>query len=93
MNAGATPGAGGIAVGDPLLATESQITGSSPLGARETDVLLALRSEGSIADVAKLLRLSEGAVRDHLSFVIGKTTARNGGEAVRIAADNGWLLA
>ena len=83
----------GLRVVDPLLATESLITGGSPLSARETDVLLALRSEGSIADVAKLLHLSEGTVRNHLSSAIGKTRARNGGEAVRIAADNGWLLA
>ena len=83
----------GLRVIDPLLTTESLITGSSPLSARETDVLLALRSEGSIADVAKLLHLSEGTVRNHLSFAIGKTRARNGSEAVRIAADNGWLLA
>ncbi|CAN5499134.1 response regulator transcription factor [soil metagenome] len=83
----------GLRVVDPLLATESLITGGSPLSARETDVLLSLRSEGSIADVAKMLHLSEGTVRNHLSSAIGKTRARNGSEAVRIAADNGWLLA
>ncbi|MBG6107007.1 hypothetical protein IWX88_000625 [Frigoribacterium sp. CG_9.8] len=31
-------------------------------------------------------------MRNHLSAAIGKTRPRNGGEAVRIAADNGWLL-
>lgn len=83
----------GFRVVDPSLATESLVTGGSPLSARETDVLLALRSEGSIADVARILHLSEGTVRNHLSAAIGKTHARNGAEAVRIAADNGWLLA
>jgi two-component system response regulator DesR len=83
----------GLRVVDPSLATESLVTGGSPLSARETDVLLALRSEGSIADVARTLHLSEGTVRNHLSAAIGKTRARNGAEAVRIAADNGWLLA
>ena len=82
----------GLRVVDPSLATESLITGDSPLSSRETDVLLSLRSEGSIADVAKLLHLSEGTVRNHLSSAIGKTRARNGGEPARIAADNGWLL-
>lgn len=84
--------AAGLRVVDPLLATESLVTGRSPLSARETDVLLALRSEGSIADVARALHLSEGTVRNHLSAAIGKTSARNGAEAVRIAADNGWLI-
>jgi two-component system response regulator DesR len=83
----------GLRVVDPLLATESLLTGPSPLSARETDVLLALRTEGSIADVARAMHLSEGTVRNHLSSAIGKTRARNGGEAVRIAADNGWLIA
>jgi two-component system response regulator DesR len=85
--------AAGLHVVDPSLATESLVTGKSPLSARETDVLLALRSEGSIADVALALRVSEGTVRNHLSAAIGKTHARNGSEAVRIAADNGWLIA
>ncbi len=55
-------------------------------------MLLSLRSEGSIGDVARVLHLSEGTVRNHLSSAIGKTNARNGGEAARIAADNGWLI-
>ena len=84
--------AAGLRVVDPALATESLVTGDSPLSARETDVLLSLRTEGRIADVAAALHLSEGTVRNHLSSAIGKTGARNGGEAVRIAADNGWLL-
>jgi two-component system response regulator DesR len=85
--------AAGLRVIDPLLATESLATGNSPLSPRETDVLLAMRSEGSIAGVARALHLSEGTVRNHLSSAIGKTRARNGTEAVRIAADNGWLIA
>ena len=82
----------GLRVVDPSLATESLFTGGSPLSARETEVLISLRSEGSISDVARTLSLSEGTVRNHLSSAIGKTRARNGSEAVRIAADNGWLL-
>jgi two-component system response regulator DesR len=85
--------AAGLRVVDPALATESLVTGRSPLSTRETDVLLSLRTEGSIADVARAMHLSEGTVRNHLSSAIGKTHARNGSEAVRIAADNGWLIA
>ena len=83
----------GLRVVDPTLAAETLATGESPLTDRETDVLRAARAGGTVADLEKELHLSEGTVRNHLSSAIGKTRARNGGEAVRIAADNGWLLA
>jgi len=84
--------AAGFRVVDPALAAESLASGPSPLSRRETDVLLALRDDGTAGEVAKRLHLSEGTVRNHLSAAIGKTNARNAGEAVRIAAENGWLL-
>jgi len=84
--------AAGFRVVDPALAAESLASGPSPLSRRETDVLLALRDAGSAGEVARRLHLSEGTVRNHLSSAIGKTGARNAGEAVRIAAENGWLL-
>jgi two-component system response regulator DesR len=58
-----------------------------PNGAGKTTA----RSGGSIADLARILHLSEGAVRNHLSAVIGKTGARNRADAARIAEQNGWL--
>jgi two-component system response regulator DesR len=84
--------AAGFRVVDPALAAESLASGPSPLSRRETDVLLALRDDGTAGQVARRLHLSEGTVRNHLSSAIGKTGARNASEAVRIAADNGWLL-
>ncbi len=84
--------AAGMRVVDPTLAAESLAAGPSPLSRRETDVLLALRDAGTAAEVAARLHLSDGTVRNHLSAAIGKTNARNAGEAVRIAAENGWLL-
>jgi two-component system response regulator DesR len=45
-----------------------------------------------VADVAAVLHLSEGTVRNHLSSAIGKTGARNRAEAVKLAEDRGWLL-
>lgn len=81
----------GLRVVDPRLATDSLIGGDSPLTERETDVLVAARSGGSIADIAKIVHLSEGTVRNHLSAAIGKTTARNRADAVRIADVSGWL--
>jgi two-component system response regulator DesR len=85
--------AAGHRVVDPALAAESLAAGPSPLSPRETDVLVALRQGNSPTEVAAELHLSEGTVRNHLSSAIGKTGARNGPEAARIAAENGWLLA
>ncbi|CAD6009947.1 response regulator transcription factor [Agreia sp. COWG] len=83
--------AGGFRVVDPALAAESLAQGDSPLTERETDVLAAARTGGSIADLARILHLSEGTVRNHLSAVIGKTGGRNRADAARIAEQNGWL--
>jgi two-component system response regulator DesR len=84
--------AAGARVVDPALAAESLAAGPSPLSSRETDVLIALRQGSSPAEVAELLHLSDGTVRNHVSSAIGKTNARNASEAARIAAENGWLL-
>lgn len=81
----------GLRVVDPALAAESLAQGESPLTERETDVLEAARTGGSIADIALILHLSEGTVRNHLSSAIGKTGGRNRADAARIAEDNGWL--
>jgi two-component system response regulator DesR len=82
----------GLRVLDPALAEESLVTGASPLTARETEVLRAARGGDTVADVAAVLHLSEGTVRNHLSAAIGKTSARNRAEAVKLAEDRGWLL-
>ncbi|WP_433018501.1 response regulator transcription factor [Kribbella sp. CA-294648] len=81
----------GLRVVDPSLAAETLVAGTSPLTARESDVLRAARAGGTVADVARELHLSEGTVRNHLSAAIGKTGARTRAEAARIALDNGWL--
>ncbi|GAB3391803.1 response regulator transcription factor [Humibacter soli] len=83
--------ANGIRVIDPELAAESLVAGESPLSERESDVLRAAQSGGTIADIARELHLSEGTVRNYLSSAIGKTDARTRAEAVRIAHENGWL--
>ena len=83
----------GLRVVDPGLAAQSLAHGDSPLTEREGDVLRAARDGGTVADIARELHLSEGTVRNHLSSAIGKTGARTRAEAVRLAVDNGWLLA
>ncbi|BCJ48078.1 DNA-binding response regulator [Actinoplanes ianthinogenes] len=82
----------GLRVVDPALAAQSLAHGDSPLTDRESDVLRAARDGGTVADIARELRLSDGTVRNHLSSAIGKTGARTRAEAVRLAVDNGWLL-
>lgn len=84
--------AAGLRVVDPVLAAESLAAGTSPLTERETEVLRAARDGGTAADLAAVLHLSEGTVRNHLSSAIGKTGARTRAEAVRLAEANGWLL-
>jgi two-component system response regulator DesR len=81
----------GLRVVDPTLATDSLVAGESPLTPRETEVLRAARDGSPVAAVAKLLFLSEGTVRNHLSAAIGKTGAANRAEAVITAEGNGWL--
>ena len=83
----------GLRVVDPSLAADSLAYGDSPLTARETEVLVAARGGGTVADIAGALHLSEGTVRNHLSAAIGKIGARTRAEAVSRAEDNGWLLA
>lgn len=81
----------GLRVVDPELATDSLMTGDSPLSPRETEVLRAAREGASAAVIAARLFLSEGTVRNHLSAAIGKTGATNRAEAVRLAESHGWL--
>jgi two-component system, NarL family, response regulator DesR len=81
----------GLRVVDPALAAETLATGESPLTGRERDVLVAARSGGTVADIARLLVLSEGTVRNYLSSAMGKTGARTRAEAVLIAEERGWL--
>jgi two-component system response regulator DesR len=81
----------GLRVVDPALAAETLAAGESPMTPRERDVLVAARGGGTVADVAKVLFLSDGTVRNYLSSAIGKTGARTRAEAARVAEQNGWL--
>ena len=83
--------AAGLRVVDPTLAAATLAGGSSPLTARERDVLIAARDGATVADIAGRLFLSEGTVRNYLSAAITKTNTRNRVEALRAAEANGWL--
>jgi two-component system response regulator DesR len=76
---------------DPKLAASTLAAGESPLTARERDVLVASRSGSTVADIAAMLYLSDGTVRNYLSAAISKTSTRNRTEALRVADERGWL--
>jgi two-component system, NarL family, response regulator DesR len=81
----------GERVVDPQLAMAALSEGSSPLTARERDVLAMSVRGASVEDVARSLHLTNGTVRNHLSIAIQKLNARNRVEAARIAEEKGWL--
>jgi two-component system response regulator DesR len=76
---------------DPALAAAAIAEGDSPLTEREHDVLVAAALHATAAEIAAHVHLSEGTVRNYLSGAIRKLGARNRAEALRIAAEKGWL--
>lgn len=76
---------------DPTLAAAALAEGANPLTDRERDVLRAAQDGATNAELATVLRLSQGTVRNYLSMAIQKLAARNRAEAVRIAREKGWL--
>lgn len=83
--------AAGERVIDPDLVAAALETGSTPLTARETDVLRAAGDGITTEQIAARLALSPATVRNYLSNAITKVGARNRIDAIRIAHDAGWL--
>lgn len=81
----------GERVVDPILATAALSEGDNPLTEREREVLAASEGGATIEDVAAMLYLSEGTVRNYLSTAIKKLGTRNRVEAARLAERKGWL--
>ena len=81
----------GLRVVDPALATESLMSGPSPLTARESEILRLALDGSPVAVIAARAQRSVGTVRNHLSSAIGKTGASNRAEAARLAQSNGWI--
>jgi two-component system, NarL family, response regulator DesR len=76
---------------DPELVAAALETGSTPLTARETDVLRAASSGIPTEQIATQLSLSPATVRNYLSNAISKVGGRNRIDAIRIARNAGWL--
>ena len=82
--------AGGKAIA-PELALESWNAGQDPLSERERQVLRLAGEGRTSAEIARLVHLSEGTVRNYLSEAISKLNAGNRIEAYRLAKNAGWL--
>ena len=76
---------------DPDLIAAALETGSSPLTAREADVLRAAERGLPTEQIAGTLALSRATVRNYLSNAISKVGAHNRIDAIRIARNAGWL--
>jgi two-component system response regulator DesR len=63
----------------------------SPLTPQEVRVLHAAAAGAPIKEIARMMGLSPGTVRNHLSRIIAKTGGRTRIEAIHIARQSGWL--
>jgi two-component system, NarL family, response regulator DesR len=75
---------------DPTLALEAW-SEADPLTDRERQVLRFAAEGQSSLEIAGILKLSEGTIRNYLSEAIAKLGANNRVEAARIAREKGWL--
>jgi two-component system response regulator DesR len=76
---------------DPALAVAAWTAPRNPLNKRESAILRAVAEGLTSAEIANMLHLSAGTVRNHLSSIMRKTGARTRLEAARIATEAGWI--
>jgi two-component system, NarL family, response regulator DesR len=81
----------GERVVDPQLALAALEIADNPLSPREVEVLKRYAAGAGPAEIAAELFLSYGTVRNYLASAVTKLGARNRVDAVRIAAEAGWL--
>lgn len=84
-----------VAVGqraiDQQLALAALEIPGNPLSPREVEVLAKYAAGAGPAEIAAGMYLSYGTVRNYLASAVTKLGARNRVDAVRIAAEAGWL--
>ena len=83
--------AAGEKVIDPHLAVAALEVADSPLSPREVEVLRRFAGGAGPTEIAAAMFLSYGTVRNYLASAVTKLGARNRVDAVRIAAEAGWL--
>lgn len=83
--------AGGERVIDSRVALAALEVRDSPLSPREAEVLRQFAAGAGADEISTALYLSHGTVRNYLAAAVAKLGARNRVDAVRIAAEAGWL--
>jgi two-component system response regulator DesR len=83
--------AAGRRVIDPQLAVSAWGGDQNPLSTREHEVLRQAAEGAEPSEIAAILHLSIGTVRNYLTSIVSKLNARNRVEAIRNAYDAGWL--
>ncbi|MEV6905558.1 response regulator transcription factor [Amycolatopsis sp. NPDC051071] len=83
--------AAGRRVVDGDLALAAWDSEECPLTAREIEVLRLASVGSDPTEIAAELFLSAGTVRNYLTTIVSKLSARNRVDAVRIAKESGWL--
>ncbi|MBY8871425.1 response regulator transcription factor [Micromonospora sp. PLK6-60] len=76
---------------DPLTALAALDTAVNPLSEREREVATYAAKGLRSREIAELLHLAPGTVRNHLSSFLRKAGGRNRWEAVRRAQEVGWI--
>lgn len=85
-----TVAAGGKYV-DPEIAADALSDERSPLTDRELDVLRAGRRGETTGQIARVLSLAPGTVRNHVSAILGKLAVATRQQAVLLAEERGWI--
>lgn len=75
---------------DPAISAQA-LMDDCPLTDRERDVLRVTSDGYSVRDIARILHLSPGTVRNYLSSAIQKTHTATRHDAARHAREHGWL--
>ncbi|MFT4279866.1 response regulator transcription factor [Microbacterium sp.] len=76
---------------DPEIAADALSDERSPLTDRELDVLRAGRRGETISQIAAVLHLSPGTVRNHVSSILGKLHVATRQQAAIEAEERGWI--
>lgn len=76
---------------DPQLALAAWDGQANPLSQREAEVLRLAATGRDAREIAAMLHLSVGTVRNYLTTIVNKLNARNRVDAIRIAREAGWI--
>ncbi|MGI5466795.1 response regulator transcription factor [Streptomyces sp. CA-132043] len=76
---------------DDSLALDFLRAKDMPLSAREVTVLSLIADGQATSDIARILNLSIGTVRNYLAAATRKVNARNRMDAIRLCRQHGWI--